>query len=76
VASEIQELSDAPGGGYLVTFSDPEGFPVNLIFGQTPAVADTSPVKLTYNYETEKPRIRRFQRFEPGPAGVHKVKFP
>ncbi|KAJ0413248.1 Glyoxalase/Bleomycin resistance protein/Dihydroxybiphenyl dioxygenase [Aspergillus carlsbadensis] len=72
-ASEIQELGDAPGGGHLLTFSDPEGFPVNLIFGQIPAVAGTSPAKLTYNYETEKPRIRRFQRFEPGPAGVHKL---
>ncbi|KAL4770007.1 Glyoxalase/Bleomycin resistance protein/Dihydroxybiphenyl dioxygenase [Aspergillus nidulans var. acristatus] len=33
-AAEIQQLSDAPGGGYLVRFSNPEGFPVNLIFGQ------------------------------------------
>ncbi|KAL2825363.1 MFS transporter [Aspergillus cavernicola] len=72
-ASEIKELTGSPGGGYLLTFADPEGFPVNLIFGQAPAVAGEAPVKLTYNYETEKPRIRKFQRFEPGPAAVHKL---
>jgi hypothetical protein len=48
---------------------------VNVIFGQDPAVPGTGPAKLTYNYETEKPRVLRFQRFEPGPAGVQKVGF-
>lgn len=73
-ASNIQALSDAPGGGSMVTFTDPEGFPVNLIFGQEVAEKGEYPEKLTINYEDEKPRIRRFQRFQPGPAAVHKVR--
>ncbi|KAL2837463.1 Glyoxalase/Bleomycin resistance protein/Dihydroxybiphenyl dioxygenase [Aspergillus pseudoustus] len=72
-ASGIKELAAAPGGGHMVTVYDPEGFPVNLIFGQTPAEPEDVPVKLTYNYEMEKPRLRKFQRFEPGPAAVHKL---
>ena len=72
-AGPIQELTDAPGTGYLVTLTDPEGFPVNLLHGQTPAKLGNFPQKITYNYEAEKPRARRFQRFNPGPAAVHKV---
>ncbi|OJJ30436.1 hypothetical protein ASPWEDRAFT_46014 [Aspergillus wentii DTO 134E9] len=72
-ASEIQELTDSPGGGHLVTVIDPEGFPVNLLFGQTPAAPGVFPEKLTVNYEVNKERKRRFQRFTPGPAAVHKL---
>lgn len=66
-------LTDAPGGGYMVKLTDPEGFPINLMFGQTPATTGNFPHKMVVNYENEKPRIRRFQRFNPGPAAVHKV---
>ncbi|RAQ53643.1 metapyrocatechase [Aspergillus flavus] len=72
-ASDIQELSDVPGSGFLVTLTDPEGFPVNLMFGKKPAEKGAIPEKLTINYEEEKPRIRKFQRFTPGPAAVHKL---
>lgn len=74
MAGKIQELSDAPGGGFMVTLTDPEGFPVNLMFGQEAAEKGEYPEKLTVNYEDEKPRIRRFQRFQRGPAAVHKVR--
>ena len=73
-AGKIQELADAPGGGFMVTLTDPEGFPVNLMFGQEAAEKGEYPQKLTVNYEDEKPRIRKFQRFQPGPAAVHKVR--
>jgi hypothetical protein len=72
-ASPIQELSDAPGGGYLLTLHDPEGFPVNLMWGQTPAEVGKLPNTLIHNYEAEKPRTREFLRFQPGPAAVHKL---
>ncbi|KAJ5174369.1 uncharacterized protein N7482_000246 [Penicillium canariense] len=72
-AGEIRELSDAPGGGSMVTLTDPEGFPVNLMFGQEAPKKTEFPEKLILNYETEKPRTRRFQRFQPGPAAVHKL---
>ena len=72
-SSDIQSLEDAPGGGYLVTVYDPEGFPVNLIYGQKPAEPGPMPPQLEYNFENDKHRLRRFQRFNPGPAAVHKV---
>ncbi|KAJ6023496.1 uncharacterized protein N7446_013859 [Penicillium canescens] len=72
-AGKIEDLTGAPGGGYMVTLTDPEGFPMNLLFGQTPATPGTYPEKLELNYETEKPRVRRFLRFQPGPAAVHKL---
>ncbi|KAJ5771829.1 hypothetical protein N7520_002358 [Penicillium odoratum] len=72
-ASEIQELTEAPGGGYLVTLTDPDGFPINLIWGQSPSSSLEDPPKLIYNFENEKPRVRKFQRFTPGPAAVHKL---
>ncbi|KAJ5352470.1 hypothetical protein N7452_001444, partial [Penicillium brevicompactum] len=72
-AGDIENVENAPGGGYLLTLTDPEGFPMNLIYGQTPASAGPYPEILEINYEVEKPRVRRFQRFQPGPAAVHKL---
>jgi len=67
-------METAPGGGNIVTVEDPEGFPVNFIYGQEPVqVERKKPAKLIINDETDKPRERKFQRFEPGPAEVHKV---
>ncbi|KAL5339348.1 Glyoxalase/Bleomycin resistance protein/Dihydroxybiphenyl dioxygenase [Aspergillus crustosus] len=72
-AGEIQELTDAPGKGYLLTLTDPSGFPVNLMYGASPAAPGPYPEKLLYNYEIDKPRVRKFQRFNIGPAAVHKL---
>jgi hypothetical protein len=70
----IEEMKDAPGGGYIVTIADPEGFPVNFIWGQEPVREERKkPEKLLFNDEDDKPRQKAFQRFEPGPAEVHKV---
>ena len=74
--SPIQEMRDAPGGGFMVTVKDPEGFPINLVYGQSPAAPGEYPPKLVVNYESDKPRVRHFQRFVPGPAAVHKVRLP
>ena len=70
----IEQLTDAPGGGYIVSIEDPEGFPVHFVWGQTTKTMDeTMPANLLLNYETEKHRIGKFQRFQPGPAGVYKL---
>lgn len=69
----IIHLDDAPGGGHMVTLHDPEGFPINLIHGQTKKEPGPFPEVLTTNYENDKPRVARFQRFKPGPAAVHKL---
>lgn len=72
-ATTIVELTDAPGGGSRVTVFDPEGFPVNLVFGQEQAETGNLPEKLVYNWEQDKPREGAFQRFSTGLAAVHKV---
>ena len=75
-ASEISSLATAAGAGEIVTLTDPVGFPVHLIYGQAakPPTTDTNPhlEKLVVNFENEKPRKGKFQRFQPGPAPVHK----
>ncbi|KAL2842041.1 Glyoxalase/Bleomycin resistance protein/Dihydroxybiphenyl dioxygenase [Aspergillus pseudoustus] len=71
-ASPISSL-DAPGGGEIVTLTDPVGHQVHLIYGQEQRPAEDLKIeKLTVNYEDDKPRKGRFQRFNPGPAPVHR----
>lgn len=73
-SSPIQALSDDPGNGSVVTAYDAEGMPINFIHGQAPTeAAGEVPQKLVFNHEVDKPRKRQFQRFEQGPAAVHKV---
>ncbi|KAH9863908.1 hypothetical protein J1614_009841 [Plenodomus biglobosus] len=72
-ASSITELTDAPGGGHMITLHDPEGIPINLIHGQEKKTPGPFPEVLSTNYENDKPRKARFQRFKPGPAAVHKL---
>ncbi|KIV96714.1 hypothetical protein PV10_00541 [Exophiala mesophila] len=70
----VEEMKNAPGGGYIVSVEDPQGFPVNFICGQSAVVEERKkPGKLVFNDETDKPREKSFQRFEPGPAEVHKL---
>ncbi|KAL3442484.1 Glyoxalase/Bleomycin resistance protein/Dihydroxybiphenyl dioxygenase [Aspergillus insuetus] len=74
-AGPVEHLEGVPGGGVLVTVTDPEGFPLNVIFGQQPvqgAPAHTAE-KVVLNYPEEKPRVREFNRFEHGPAAVYKL---
>lgn len=50
-SSEIYELTDTPGGGHYVTFKDPvDGWPMHLIYGQTPAEASESFRYLDFNF--------------------------
>lgn len=71
-ATAISEFS-APGGGKTVTLTDPQGFKVHLLHGQTERIPEElSLKKLVINYEDSKPRKGTFQRFEPGPAPVYR----
>lgn len=72
-ASKIEAMDSAPGGGHILTLQDPEGFLLNLIHGQQPAELGQLPEKIILNDESDKPRIRKFNRFTPGPAAVHKL---
>ena len=77
-ATSIKEASaiskhEAPGGGEIVSLVDPAGFKVHLVFGQQEKELENLQLeKLVVNFEDEKPRLGRFQRFKPGPAPVHK----
>ncbi|KAF3179999.1 hypothetical protein TWF225_001946 [Orbilia oligospora] len=73
--SPIVELKQAPGGGHMTTIHDPEGFPVNFIYGASPRPQPKrQPLEaLQINDEFSKPRKGAFQRFKPGPAAVHKL---
>ena len=71
-ASNILPLN-APGGGEIVTLHDPAGHPLHLVFGQQEKpVEEMNLKKLEVNFEDIKPRKGKFQRFEPGPAPIHK----
>jgi len=73
-ASTGIEALDGPGGGELVTLTDPVGNKVFLVYGQTkkePSLPDRLE-KLTVNYEVDKPRKGRFHRFDRGPVRVHR----
>ncbi|KAI1135023.1 Glyoxalase/Bleomycin resistance protein/Dihydroxybiphenyl dioxygenase [Hypoxylon sp. FL0543] len=75
-ATKIYELEDAPGGGKGVTFYDPvDGFPMHLVWGQTPVpMLDIPLPHEPVNYPTEKNRpAGKFQRFQKRPAPVHKL---
>ncbi|OAP57297.1 hypothetical protein AYL99_08035 [Fonsecaea erecta] len=76
-ASAISKL-DAPGGGGIITLTDPVGHLVHLVHGiqekpsEPPADKNKNLQKLVVNYEDEKRRAGKWQRFQPGPAPVHK----
>jgi Glyoxalase/Bleomycin resistance protein/Dioxygenase superfamily len=74
----IVELKDLPGGGFTTMIRDPEGFPINFIYGQTLCPTSESHMlpeaaPLIINHPTEKLRKGLFQRFSHGPAPVHKL---
>jgi hypothetical protein len=75
-ASPIQQLDHAPGGGHLVTLTDPAGWPVNLIFGQNDTDSATPREdfpELLINSEKSKNRLGACHRFTRGPAAVFRV---
>lgn len=76
-ASAIEE-SDAPGGGKVVTVTDPNGFKVGFVYGQELRERDapllplekTAPIS---NTAVEKPRQGGTRRFQQAASPVHKV---
>ena len=67
------EESDAPGGGRIVRFTDPNGFPVDIVAGQ--ALPEALPIKrrLVHNDGTAQPRRGALLRVEPGPSQVKRL---
>ncbi|KAJ5869916.1 hypothetical protein N7455_004857 [Penicillium solitum] len=72
-ASAVAQLEERAGGGQQVTLTDPFGHKVHLISGWEEKEKEPMELeRLVVNYEDEKPRKGRFQRFKPGPAPVHR----
>ncbi|CAK7201946.1 hypothetical protein SEUCBS139899_004662 [Sporothrix eucalyptigena] len=76
-ATPVHAMADEPGGGFRVTFPDPvDGFPFHLVYGQTPVakLEGVPSCDRPFNFPAEKHREgNKFQRFEKGPAPVHKL---
>lgn len=69
-ATKIATLK-APGGGEIVTLTDPIGHKVHIVYGQQENETEFPKLeKLVINFEDEKPRKGKFQRFSRGPAPV------
>jgi len=79
-ASKIEDRA-GPGGGKIVTITDPNGLPVSFVYGQQ--LKDKrvdSEIKLSreddgvdQNFAFEKSRRGKFRRFRAGPSPVHKL---
>jgi len=74
-----KDISHLPGGGEMVSLSSPGGTKIHLVWGQkTRDIPDKEPSAQVmnlgpYNLPFTKERRGEFQRFQPGPAMVHKV---
>ncbi len=71
-ASKVEPL-DGPGGGQRVRFSDPDGFPVEVVHGRAPLpgleVRRGSPI----NTGSNPVRFGTLQRVEAGPAQIKRL---
>lgn len=73
-ASEIVPLDDEPSEGSMVTVLDPEEHPISFdTWRSIGGELDLAQSKLIVNYEDEKLRKKKFQRFVEDPAAVYKV---
>ncbi|MDH3686369.1 MAG: VOC family protein [Myxococcales bacterium] len=71
-ASAIEPL-DGPGGGQRVSFTDPDGYSVEVVHGREPAASLPAPHAQPYNTGHERRRLNVLQRVEKGPARVKRL---
>ena len=62
--------SGLPGGGQLVRLTDPDGFTVEVIAGQTPAQPLPCDARAAWNDAAARPRLSATKRVPAGPAHV------
>jgi catechol 2,3-dioxygenase-like lactoylglutathione lyase family enzyme len=67
------EPLDAPGGGWVARFTDPDGIPVEVVAGQTMAEPLPAPKPDTWNEGDGHGRIARFRRTATGPSTVLRI---
>ena len=64
---------EEPGGGKIVRLTDPDGFGVEVIAGQSRADATTALADPLRNTAAARPRLRSPIRLHPGPAHVRRI---
>jgi catechol 2,3-dioxygenase-like lactoylglutathione lyase family enzyme len=71
-ASAVEKI-DAPGGGRRVRFTDPDGFPVEVVHGRE--LLAPLPVRAAspLNRGSDRPRLGTLQRIPKGPACVKRL---
>lgn len=67
------EALDAPGGGYLVRLTDPDGHRVEVVAGQDEVAPAPIASEPPHNDAREKSRLRAPLRLKPGPAHVVRI---
>ena len=68
----VEDL-DEPGGGRIVRLTDPDGYCVEVVAGQTQNEPDTPVPDQPVNTALAKPRLRRTVRLDPAPAQVRRI---
>ncbi len=61
---------DAPGGGMFIDLTDPDGHTVRVVAGHKPAAPLPFDPPASWNFATDKPRLRATKRVEQGPAKI------
>ncbi|KAF5648789.1 metapyrocatechase 2 [Fusarium sp. NRRL 25303] len=75
----VSDLSSFPGGGHQVTLKSPSGFLFHVVYGQQERTPDYSASSTLveslgpFNGTLVKRRFGQFQRFNHGPAMIHKL---
>lgn len=64
---------DAPGGGYLVTLTDPDGRRVEVVAGQDALAPASLPIREPWNSASARERVRQTKRVSSGPAHVMRL---
>lgn len=68
----VEDLKE-PGGGKIVRLTDPDGYGVEVVCGQTKSAASTPVADLPRNTAAAKSRFRSMVRLDPAPAHVRRI---
>ncbi len=71
-ASPVEKL-DAPGGGQVVRFTDPDGYSVEVVHGREPLPALTVPRSQGLNRGSQRGRLGELHRPPSGPSSVKRL---
>lgn len=68
----VEDL-DAPGGGRVVRLTDPDGYAVEVVAGQTTSPPEAPPQAAPWNTSAARSRFRQTVRLPAGPAHVRRI---